>query len=123
MKLTADQIDQWEVDITEMLLDAGCNLSDVAVYEAKALCEMAKASLPVEEKTTGWISVKDRLPGSELEWVLVAAEFDGPGDWRIKLGALDSEASTGWKILGASWTPTHWMPLPDAPDMKGEQRG
>lgn len=47
--------------------------------------------------------------------LLLAAEFLFPGDWRIKLGSFcDGE----WQVFGASWTPTHWMPLPAAPDAK-----
>ncbi|MBB3010695.1 hypothetical protein [Cupriavidus alkaliphilus] len=44
--------------------------------------------------------------------VLVAVEFDGPNDWRIKVGALQQGH---WRIFGGSWTPSHWMPLPAAP--------
>jgi len=47
------------------------------------------------------------------EVLLLAAEFHGPGDWRVKCGYFDAE-SGGWKVWGASWTPTLWMrpPLP-----------
>ena len=48
------------------------------------------------------------------EIVLVAAEFDGPGDWRIKCGYLDKQ-TTSWRVFGASWEPTRWMPLPPPP--------
>lgn len=44
--------------------------------------------------------------------ILLACEFDNPGDWRIKCGSFyDGE----WHVWGASWIPTYWMPLPDAP--------
>lgn len=93
-----------------------CRTQKVASSLLKPMYEaLSAAPAPAATKGTGWISVKDQLPGAELEWVLVAAEFDGPSDWRIKLGALDSECSTGWKVLGGSWVPTHWMPLPAAP--------
>ena len=48
------------------------------------------------------------------KYVLVAAEFDGPGDWRIKMGS--KSANGKWTILGGSWTPTKWMPLPATPN-------
>ncbi|MFU2153557.1 DUF551 domain-containing protein [Klebsiella aerogenes] len=51
------------------------------------------------------------IPGVD---VLVAKEFFGPGDWRRKVGHVRHEDS-GWNIYGASWAPTHWMPLPAAP--------
>jgi hypothetical protein len=51
---------------------------------------------------------KDEAP------VLLACEFDGPGDWRIKLGGWSFERAA-WHIFGASWKPSHWMPLPKPP--------
>lgn len=45
--------------------------------------------------------------------ILVAVEFDGPGDWRIKIGAKQQGY---WRIFGASWEPSHWMQLPDPPE-------
>lgn len=65
-----------------------------------------------------WIKCSDRLPEYNTE-VLVTAEFDRPGDWRHSIGALDSNmrdsAAWKWWVKGASWTPTHWMPLPEPP--------
>lgn len=66
-----------------------------------------------------WIPVSERMPIPGVD-VLVAKEFFGPGDWRRKVGHVRHEDS-GWNIYGASWTPTHWMPLPAAPqEVKGE---
>jgi hypothetical protein len=51
------------------------------------------------------------------QFLLLAAEFDGPGDWRIKMGEFRTKVSDyGWHIMGASWAPTRWMPLPADPD-------
>lgn len=44
--------------------------------------------------------------------LLLAAEFDGPGDWRIKVGGFWDRK---WNVFGATWTPTRWMALPAAP--------
>lgn len=60
-----------------------------------------------------WIPVSERMPIPGVD-VLVAKEFFGPGDWRRKVGHVRHEDS-GWYIYGASWTPTHWMPMPAAP--------
>lgn len=66
-----------------------------------------------------WIPVSERLP-DESTGVLVCCEMDGPGDWRMKWATRvpnhpDVRDGDGWLIPGASWTPTHWMPLPAPP--------
>lgn len=58
-----------------------------------------------------WIPVSERMPDDSSD-VLCTAEFYGPGDWRIKVGYWREGE---WVVYGASWTPTHWMPLPVAP--------
>ncbi|WP_071783458.1 DUF551 domain-containing protein [Escherichia coli] len=32
-----------------------------------------------------------------------------------KPGAVHPDANDGWIIPGASWKPSHWMPLPEPP--------
>ena len=59
-----------------------------------------------------WVRVVDRLPPKN-ETVIVACEFDGPGDWRKKAGGLLDDGT--WRVFGASWTPTHWTPMPASP--------
>ncbi len=44
--------------------------------------------------------------------LLLAYEFDRPGDWRIKVGGFWNGE---WEVFGASWTPTRWMPMVAAP--------
>ncbi|EJH0447828.1 DUF551 domain-containing protein [Salmonella enterica] len=65
----------------------------------------------------GWISCSERMPDSKTG-VLVAREFGRKGDWRMKGGTYipgHPDAQDGWIIPGASWLPTHWMPLPEPP--------
>lgn len=65
----------------------------------------------------GWISCSDRMPDSKTA-VLVAMEFDRKGDWRMKWATYipgHPDANDGWIIPGASWKPSHWMPLPEPP--------
>ncbi|ECE9596114.1 DUF551 domain-containing protein [Salmonella enterica subsp. enterica serovar Rissen] len=67
--------------------------------------------------TDGWISCSERMPDSKTG-VLVAREFGRKGDWRMKWGTYipgHPDAQDGWIIPGASWLPTHWMPLPEPP--------
>jgi hypothetical protein len=73
---------------------------------------------PASSAMGNWINCSDRLPPTlpardRSEFVLVACEFDRPGDWRIKMG--QHYHHEGWKLFGASWTPSHWMPLPAPP--------
>ncbi|EPF2286198.1 DUF551 domain-containing protein [Klebsiella oxytoca] len=71
----------------------------------------------IPEIIPGWIPVSERMPEGSEE-VLCAKEFDGPGDWRKKVGY---RLAGKWTVYGASWTPTHWMPLPAAPqEVKSE---
>ncbi|MDI7687770.1 DUF551 domain-containing protein [Cronobacter malonaticus] len=66
---------------------------------------------------SGWIPCSERMP-PEKTGVLVATEFDGPGDWRMKWGTRvpgHPDAKNGWFIPGASWVPSHWQPLPEPP--------
>lgn len=65
-----------------------------------------------------WIPVSERMPPPRYE-VLVGRWWGEKPRWCCKWatyipGHPDSQSS-GWLIPGASWTPTHWMPLPVAP--------
>lgn len=63
----------------------------------------------------GWISCSERMPDTKTA-VLVAKEFDRKGDWRMKWATYipgHPDANDGWIIPGASWKPSHWMPLPE----------
>ncbi|HFJ2988820.1 TPA: DUF551 domain-containing protein [Klebsiella pneumoniae] len=69
-------------------------------------------------KNQGWIPVSEQMPPSRHE-VLVGRWWGEKPRWCCKWatyipGHPDAQSS-GWLIPGASWTPTHWMPLPAAP--------
>ncbi|HFI6470099.1 TPA: DUF551 domain-containing protein [Escherichia coli] len=64
-----------------------------------------------------WMSCSERMPDTKTA-VLVAVEFDRKGDWRMKWATYipgHPDANDGWIIPGASWKPSHWMPLPEPP--------
>ncbi|HBR7354631.1 TPA: DUF551 domain-containing protein [Klebsiella pneumoniae] len=65
-----------------------------------------------------WIPVRERMPPRRYE-VLVGRWWGEKPRWCCKWatyipGHPDSQSS-GWLIPGGSWTPTHWMELPAAP--------
>ena len=78
------------------------------------ICAELAGNSPVIPDT--WIPVSERMPDDSSD-VLCTAEFDGPGDWRKKVGYWHEGK---WVVYGASWTPTHWMPLPAVPQEVGD---
>lgn len=69
-------------------------------------------------QSQGWIPLSEQMPPSRHE-VLVGRWWGEKTRWCCKWatyipGHPDAQSS-GWLIPGASWTPTHWMPLPAAP--------
>ncbi len=92
----------------------------VAELEAKPVSQTYKlnqisGNSPVT--TDGWISCSERMPDTKTA-VLVAREFGRKGDWRMKWATYipgHPDANDGWVVPGASWIPSHWMPLPEPP--------
>ncbi|HHK9312332.1 TPA: DUF551 domain-containing protein [Escherichia coli] len=79
--------------------------------------DMPEFDGPTPVTPDGWISCSDRMPDTKTA-VLVAVEFDRKGDWRMKWATYipgHPDANDGWIIPGASWKPSHWMPLPEPP--------
>lgn len=78
---------------------------------------------------SNWISVKDRLPPEDSD--VVAAEFHPgvfggrpdafvawfwKGRFHLNADALEASNYDGSASIQAIVNPTHWMPLPEAPD-------
>lgn len=88
-----------------------------AAWFVKASLEQTALSGTPPVTPDGWISCSERMPDTKTA-VLVAREFDRKGDWRMKWATYipgHPDANDGWIIPGASWKPSHWMPLPEPP--------
>ncbi|EFU8341902.1 DUF551 domain-containing protein [Escherichia coli] len=88
-----------------------------AAWFVKASLEKNSLSGTPPVTPDGWISCSERMPDTKTA-VLVAVEFDRKGDWRMKWATYipgHPDANDGWIIPGASWKPSHWMPLPEPP--------
>ncbi|HAH6977137.1 TPA: DUF551 domain-containing protein [Escherichia coli] len=91
------------------------NCDDDRIEAVKAVLRRLAGNYPVTPD--GWISCSERMPNTKTA-VLVAVEFDRKGDWRMKWATYipgHPDANDGWIIPGASWKPSHWMPLPEPP--------
>ncbi|EES4932539.1 DUF551 domain-containing protein [Escherichia coli] len=96
-------------------IDTAESYDDDRIEAVKAVLRRLAGNSPVTPD--GWISCSDRMPDSKTA-VLVAREFDRKGDWRMKWATYipgHPDANDGWIIPGASWIPSHWMPLPEPP--------
>ncbi|KXR45722.1 DUF551 domain-containing protein [Escherichia coli] len=98
----------------------GIERSDAMLHGAEPVSQTYKLNkLSGNSPATpdGWISCSERMPDTKTA-VLVAVEFDRKGDWRMKWATYipgHPDANDGWLIPGASWKPSHWMPLPEPP--------
>lgn len=89
-----------------------------ACRAARLKAQPQNAPQNIPEIIPGWIPVSEKMPPSRHE-VLVGRWWGEKPRWCCKWatyipGHPDSQSS-GWLIPGGSWTPTHWMELPAAP--------
>lgn len=109
---------QEEKQIEEMaLIIGGSEIYDHEDYlEAR---QKAKALYNADYRRQEWISVDERLPEESCEVLTVdrtGVMYLAPYSDRYKaFNATDEDDGDRWKL-----TVTHWMPLPEAPKMKGE---
>jgi hypothetical protein len=81
-------------------------------YVFTALYDLASLALLAQQpEAVGWQPISTAPKKTML---LLAAEFDRPGDWRIKTGYF-CEEEQAWRVFGASWEPTRWMHQPQPP--------
>ncbi|HID2083173.1 TPA: DUF551 domain-containing protein [Klebsiella pneumoniae] len=109
-------------------VDAVAAIAEVKGWNACRAAMLAAApQSPGSEPATvpgKWIPVGERMPPSRHE-VLVGRWWGEKPRWCCKWATYipghPDALSSGWLIPGGSWTPTHWMELPAAPqEVKGE---
>ncbi|EML8521339.1 DUF551 domain-containing protein [Escherichia coli] len=112
--------EQWlEQQHGKIDIDCGCVSTETLMHWMRVAYEAGNSPVTPD----GWISCSERMPDTKTA-VLVAVEFGRKGDWRMKWATYipgHPDANDGWIIPGASWKPSHWMPLPEPP--QGVNRG
>lgn len=94
-----------------------------AVFEAcRAAMLQAEPVSNSDELTDGWVACSKRMPSPSTGVIVAAPWQSAPGGYAMKWatncpGHPDADID-GWIIPGASWSPTHWMPLPAAPQQE-----
>ncbi|HBD4868578.1 TPA: DUF551 domain-containing protein [Escherichia coli] len=119
-KVTFTQIDREYNTFTGMYSDKAEVERWVRLHKAcnfRADITPLYTAQPAPVTPDSWISCSERMPDTKTA-VLVAVEFGRKGDWRMKWATYipgHPDANDGWIIPGASWKPSHWMPLPEPP--------
>ena len=84
---------------------------------------LAEALYTAGYRKQAWISVEDRLPDREGAYLVLIVDY--LGEERMEVMELFKWANCfDWSAhMSSRWedrnTITHWMPLPEAPNMKG----
>lgn len=102
-------------------VDAVAAIAEVRGWNA-CRAAMLHGAEPVsnrDELTDGWVACSKRMPSPSTGVIVAAPWQSAPGGYAMKWatncpGHPDADID-GWIIPGASWSPTHWMPLPAAP--------
>lgn len=105
-------------------VDAVAAIAEVRGWNA-CRAAMLHGAEPVsnrDELTDGWVACSKRMPSPSTGVIVAAPWQSAPGGYAMKWatncpGHPDADID-GWIIPGASWSPTHWMPLPAAPQQE-----
>ncbi|HCO3755939.1 TPA: DUF551 domain-containing protein [Escherichia coli] len=95
------------------------------IYGDVNACRTAMQAEPVSaayKLPGGWIKCSELMPCTAYGVLVATPWASAPGGYAMKWATYcpwhpDSNEE-GWIIPGASWKPTHWMPLPAAPEQE-----
>ena len=98
-----------------------CCADATDICKCDLMCEMFGVFANLEAadyRKQEWIGVEERLPKNQLARVLVSLKAD---DFTANIGfnKIDTDRYIDGKWVRWSKRVTHWMPLPEAPKMKG----
>ena len=98
---------------------ASCKVYQIISDAADAIERLTAENAALREKVPQWISVEDRLPevwkneedGALVNYMIYSPEFG------VDIGNYHAKAER-WLCVGLPCTVTHWMPLPEAPEVE-----
>ncbi|EQA1635878.1 DUF551 domain-containing protein [Enterobacter hormaechei] len=108
--------EQWLSQQTGTIdVECGCVMTEVFFHWLRVAYEAGNSTATPD----GWVACSERMPSPSTGVIVAAPWQSAPGGYAMKWatncpGHPDADID-GWVIPGASWSPTHWMPLPAAP--------
>lgn len=94
-----------------------CDVDKVGMDAADLIERLTAENAALREKVPQWISVEDRLPEAwkDEDGVLVNYMIYTP-EFGADIGNYHAKAKR-WLCMAIPCTVTHWMPLPEAPEV------
>jgi len=116
IRLDLNDFDGDKRGILDCLSDAEEALIEV-VNRRAAMLQGADGNSPMIQD--GWVACSERMPPPKTG-VIVGCWFgrNWATKWATYLPYHPDAHQSGFLMPGGSWTPTHWMPLPAAPQQE-----